>query len=74
MFGVIRVLPYLDSDYFSEKHVLVICVNSVQTMTDVELLDLIPLHSGSLLLQRDQGISGWVSFQPLSHFILCLNE
>lgn len=57
-FGVIPVLPHLDSDYFLEKCVSVICVNSVQTMTDVELFDLIPLHWGSLLLQRGMGISG----------------
>lgn len=63
----------LNSDYFLDKCVLLACMNSVQATADVELFDLMPLLLGSLLLQRNQRISSWVGFQPLSHFIFCLN-
>lgn len=68
--GVIPIFPCLDSDYFLDKCVSLSSMNSIQAITGVELFDLIPLHSGSLLLQRNQGISGEVFSAFISFHLL----
>jgi len=58
LFGAIPIFPCLDSDCFFNKCVSLSCMKSVQATTNVKLFDLRPLRSGSLLLQRHQGVPG----------------
>lgn len=75
VFRVIPIFPCLDSNGFWDKCASFACVSSVQAMTDVKLFDLIPLHSGSPLLQRNQSTAGEVLSAFISfHLLFKVNE